>query len=306
MKRILSLSLLCLLAACDPDPKPTDPKAPASAPLAQAQALIEKQDYAGATAVLEAARGPSGEDPAIVKRLVDLYKAQNDPARAIQRARAGLDAHPDAKELYLPLANLYFSVKQIDTAQALLVEAVKRGVDDSGVELSLGACLAAKEDVPGARAAFERAEAKGADAKTVAMNLALLLVQENKPAEALAAFEAAHAKYPDMAGPKREIGRLLLAEVSAAGQAGKPLDKPKVDRAMDLLWGVKDELKNDWRMHEAMGDGWLLLGDYDASLLAYTDALKLGQNPKSVEDRYRVAKKLSIEAKAAAEQSEPK
>ncbi len=300
MKRFLTLSLLLLLAACDPDPKPEENSA-----LARAEALIGKRDYAGATALLESARQTQGEDPAVVKRLVDLYKAQGDPARAIQRARAGLEAHPEANELYVPLANLYVSIKEIESAKKLLTEARQRGIDDAAVSMLLGACLANQEDVAGARAEFERARAAGGDPKAVGMNLALLLVQENKQDQALAAFEALNAQYPDLAGAKRELARLLLADVSSRGKAGEPLDRPKIDRAMDLLWSVKDELKSDWRLHEAMGDGWLLLGDFDASLLSYTEALKLGQNPKSVEDRYRVAKTKQNEQKAAAGATQP-
>lgn len=299
MKRLLSLSLLLLLSACDPDPKVT-----VDSPLQQAEALIAKRDYPGAITVLENERRVNGEVPAVVKRLVDLYRVQGDEARAIQRARAGLEAHPDANELYLPLANLYFSIKQLDQVKPLLVEARRRGIEEAGVSLLMGACLAQQEDTAGARTEFERARAAGADEKLVAMNLGLLLIQEGKSDQALAAFEALSAKHPEMAGPKREIARLLLAQATLKGQAGEPLDRALVDRAMNLLWDVKDELKSDWRMHEAMGDGWLLLGDFDASLLAYTEALKFGRNPKSVEDRYRMAKKMQNESKQAVSKAE--
>ena len=63
------------------------------------------------------------------------------------------------------------------------------------------------------------------------------------------------------------------------------------------------ELKDDWRTAEAMGDGWLLAGDLDAALAAYTDALRFGQNPPSVEARYRVAKQAQIDAQKKAGKS---
>ena len=169
----------------------------------------------------------------------------------------------------------------------------------------MGACLGKAGDAEGARAEFERAQAAGADEKVVQMNLGLVYVQQGENAKALTAFEALSAKFPDMAGPKREIARLWLQKATTDARDSGKLDSAFVNRAMDLLWTVKDELKNDWRMFEAMGDGWLLLGEFDASIDAYTNALKLGQNPKSVEDRYRVAKQQQAEAlKAAADKAE--
>jgi Flp pilus assembly protein TadD len=300
MKRLFLLPLLLLATACDPEPQPAQ-----TTPLAQAEALKAKRDYPAAIAVLEAARQSAGEDPDVVRLLVDLYQRQGDEARAIVRAKAGLAANPDARELYVPLANLHFNIKQVDEALLVLAEARKRGIDDANVSMLMGACLANKEDIAGARQEFERARAAGAPDDRASMNLGLLLLQENKTAEALKSFEALLAKYPNMAGAKREVARLLLAGVGEQAKNGAPVDKAAVDRAMKLLVDVKDELAADWRVHEALGDGFFLEGDLESALLSYTEALKQGRNPKSVEERYRVAKKALNDRQRAAAESKP-
>jgi tetratricopeptide (TPR) repeat protein len=65
-------------------------------------------------------------------------------------------------------------------------------------------------------------------------------------------------------------------------------------------------LRDDWYLYEVMGDAWMLVGDFDAALESYTEALRLGRNPKSVEDRYRVAKQQQMaRAKEQQEQEAP-
>ncbi|MBL8858289.1 MAG: hypothetical protein JNL28_07300 [Planctomycetes bacterium] len=304
MKRLLVLLLLLSVAplqsGCDPEPVAVQ-----VTPLAQAEELIGKRDYPAAIAVLEAVRESGGHDPAVVKRLMELHKAQGDTAKGILCGRAGIAAHPEARELYAPLALFYFEVNQVDEARTLLIEARRLGVGDAEVGLPLGACLARAGDSEGARREFELAQAAGADEKVVQMNIGLLHVQQNETAKALAAFEALSAKYPALPGPKREIARLWLQQATTDARDSGKVDEALVNRAMDMLWNIKDELKTDWRMYEAMGDGWLLLGEFEASVAAYTDALRHGHNPKSVEDRYRVAKQqLNDALKAAAEAAE--
>lgn len=303
MKRLSALALLLLiLPACDPEP--AVPAAPPETPLARAEALITQRDLAGAKALLEGLREQGGDEPQVVRRLVEIYRAEGNQARAIQRARAGLVAHPEAAELYVPLAQMYVELNQLVEAEGVLAEARQRNIDAANVSLLTGACLAKRNDTRGARAEFERARTEGADEKVVLMNLGLLFVQEGQTAPALAMFEELSAKGPKMPGPKREIARLLLQQATEEAKSGANLDRAKVKRAMDLLWGVKDELAGDWRVHEAIGDGWLLEGDYEAALMSYTEALKLGQNPKSVEDRYRVAKQRQKDLQAAQQEAQ--
>ena len=304
MKRLAALALLlALLPACDPDPAvPAPPAGPTL--LEQAEGLMVKHDLAGAKAILEGLHEQGGENPVVTRRLVEIYRAEGNTARAILRARAGLAAHPEAAELYVPLAQMYLEVGQLKEAQAVLAQARERQVDDANVSLLLGACLAKNEDTRGARAEFERAAKAGADEKVVQMNLGLLLVQENQVAEATKVFEELTAKYPKMASAKRELARMLLEQVKQDAVTTKVVDRVKEKRAMDLLWAVKDELASDWRVHEAIGDGWFLEGDYDAALVSYTEALKLGQNPKSVEARYRAAKQRQQELQKAQQEVE--
>lgn len=300
MKRLLCLPLLALVFACDHGAAIPPPAQPS-----KVDALVAAHDYPAAIALLEERRLSVGEDPTLVRQLVELYRVQGDSARAIQRARAGIEAHPDAKALYVPLAKLYLQVNQYDQAKPLLLEARRLGADEAEVAVTLGSLLARTGDTVGARAEFERARTAGAEERIVQYNLGLLFVQEHELDKARAAFETLLTKSPDFAAGKRELARVLLDQVTIQGKDSTTVDRAQIDRAMDMLWSIKDQLKDDWRVQEAMGDGWLLVGDFEASVAAYTEALKLGQNPKSVEDRYRVAKQKQKDAATKAAQATP-
>jgi tetratricopeptide (TPR) repeat protein len=279
------LFALCLFA-CACHPRHQDEKDP----LAGVNALIASRDYAGAVKTLEDMRAQKGDDPQVALLLMELYDHQSDPARAILRGRAALTAHPDAKALYIPLAQHYTMAQQYTSARDLLLEARKVGVDDKDVAFQLGTCLANLNDTAGARAEYERAQAEGFDEQQVQYNLALVAVQEQDRARARTIFEGIVAKHPDYYQAKRELAHVILDQAILDSVHDPKVDVDKVNQAMNMLWDVKEKLKDDWRVCEAMGNGWFLLGDYDAALLAYTDALKFGQNPKSVEDHYRMAK----------------
>jgi tetratricopeptide (TPR) repeat protein len=291
MNRTSLLALALLLSACNPDPAgPGTAQTGTGAQLEAAEQLIQKHDYPGAIAVLEAERARVGSEPKLAQRLVDLYKAQGDPSRAILRAREAITQHPDAKTLYVPLAQLLMQVNQLAEAKDVLQKGREAGADDAQISLSLGSCLGKLGDTVGARAEFVRAGKAGLDERTVNYNLALVSLQEKQYTQARDLLEDVVKKNPDWAPAKRELGRLLL-EID-------PKDQAAVKRGMDFLWSLKDTLKDDWRVFEGMGDGFLIVGDYEAAVTAYTEALRLGQNPKSVEDRYRIAKQKLNEQRA--------
>lgn len=307
MKRFLCLSVLGLLAACDPKPS----VAPASGALDLAREKIAAKDLPGAIAVLEEARARTGDEPQIVKGLMELYVAQKDPSRAMERGRKALEAHPEWVELYLPLANIYVEsaagvapeiarTTLLDPARKLLLEGRARGLSDKDTALVLGTCLARLGDVAGARAEFERCAAAGGDERTALFNIALLALQQEDVAGAHELFRKYVEKFPDSNPGKRELARLDLQQQARLASEKGTFDTAVVKRATDVLWDLKDVLPNDWRVHEGLGDGWMLQGDFTAALVSYTEALRLGQNPKSVEERYRAAKQRADAAAAAA------
>jgi tetratricopeptide (TPR) repeat protein len=162
----------------------------------------------------------------------------------------------------------------------------------------MGSVLGRMGELDAARAEFERAGKAGVEEKLVIYNQALLLTQQDQTLKARTMFAGLVEKYPTWAPAKRE---LALADLALEKVKGESFDRAVVDRALDTLMSVKDALPNDWRLYEGIGDAWLLKGDYDASVFAYTEALRYGKNPKSVESRYVVAKKKQNEAHAQAE-----
>ena len=319
MNRLPALALCLLTLACDHDggaPTGRTPTAGGATSNGATTSTAEKERFAavservkakdipGAIQLLEAMRRTQPDDPAVALRLMELYHNQNEPAKAILRGRDALAAHPDATELYVPLAELYLRANQYELAKSVLLEARVHGVDDKEVAYRLGTVYANLDQRAEARVEYERALAAGLEERLGKYNLALLAIADQDRPRAQSILEDVVAKNPKYAAAKRELAHVVLDQAILSARESKQVDVAQINKAMDMLWGLKDELKDDWRVCEAMGDGWLLLGDYDASLAAYTEALRLGRNPKSVEERYRVAatRKKELDAqKAAAE-----
>jgi tetratricopeptide (TPR) repeat protein len=298
MNRTILLSLVLALVACSKNPDSGSGPAKPGAFAAIDEQIIKK-DYGPALEALEALRAQQGPEPEVVRRLVGIYRIQGDSSRAIVRARESLAAHPQSKSLYIPLAEIYVQVGQLQSARQTLEQARAQNVDDAQVSLNLGSVLGRMGEFDAARAEFERAGKAGVEEKLVIYNKALLLTQQNQMKTARTMFEGLAEKHPDWAPAKRELALAILA---------LDIESPaSVDRALDLLMSVKDALPGDWRLYEGMGNAWLAKGDYDASVFAFTEALRYGQNPKSVEARYVVAKRKQLEAQAqAAKEPAPK
>ncbi len=294
-------ALLCLLAfslvtlpACPEagGPKPEAARGAADR-WAQVEALVRQKEWEPAVQALEAMRTGERDDPEVILRLAEVRRLQGEQAKAILLLRGTLERQPDAAVLYLPLANLYLMLGDTAGAQAVLLRGREAGADAAQIALTLGTCLGRMDDGAGALVEFARAREAGADARLVRYNEALVLGQLGRRAESREAFEEVVRLDPAWAPGRRELARAMIE--------GAPEDRAGVERALDMLVAVSAELPEDWRVHETIGDAWLLLGDYDAAILSYTEALRLGQNPKSVEERYVAAVRRKREAAAADE-----
>lgn len=296
--RLLSLTLFSLLTACGSqcsNPSGGGAGDPGRT-LQAAEALMKKRELDAATEILmELTRAPEAE-ALVYQRLAEIHVARNDLPKAVKALREGLERPGKSPDLSLLLARILMKLEQFDDAQAALERARVDGAKDKDVSMLLGTCLGNKNDFAGAEREFQRAMDAGYDAKVVKYNLALILNQRGEFVRGKELLEAALAIDPKWADARRELAHVILLSQH---------DAASVNSALDTLIDVKDQLKDDWHVFEYIGDAWLLLGDYDASLAAYTDALRLGRNPKSVQEKYVVAKKKQKEraekAKAEAE-----
>lgn len=277
---LLALVFLAALTACEPTPTPPGPAAKGSR-WAAVEDLVRKKDLPAAYAALEAMRVPGKADADLTLRLAEVRRLQGEPVKGILLLREGLAADPKAHVLVAPLAALYLQVGDNAQARATLEQGREAGAASAELSMLLGQAYGRLDLLDLALREFDGALARGAKPHVVLYNKALILGQQRKHEEAVRALEQVVAADPNWAGAQRELARAILD--------GLPKDRAVVEAALDRLLSVQEKLPEDWRLQESIGDAWLLLGDYDASLLAYTEALRLGQNPKSVEDRYRVA-----------------
>jgi tetratricopeptide (TPR) repeat protein len=288
--RALILLSLLFPAACTRSQPPAPPAAGSA--FDEVVGLVRQKDYAQAAQKLEQMRAARGDDPEVIVRLAEVWRVQGEQAKAILLLRETLEKQPGAKILYVPLANLYLTVGTPKEARAVLEKGRAAGADSGDLSLALGICLGRLDESEAALAEFDRALAGGAERKLVLYNRGLVLGQLKRNPEARAAFEEVVRLDPTWAPGRRELARAILD--------GLPRDPKEVGRALDILVEVREKLPEDYRVDEAIGDAWLMLGDYDAALQAYTDALAKGKNPKSVEDRYRVAKLKQMDAQKQA------
>lgn len=288
--RVLGSLLLCCLAACGSQCAPNGDAAKPQGSVQAAEALMKKKELDEAATMLNELTAQPDAKPIAFQRLAEIYVARNDLAKAVKTLRAGLDRDPKAGELSLLLARIYLQkLAQFSDAKAALEQARAGGASEKDVAMLMGTCLGQQNDMEGAEREFQRALAAGAESKVVHYNLSLILIQKKDLVRAKQTLEQVLTEDPKWADAKRELAHVILLS--------QP-DAASVNKALDMLIEIKEELKSDWHLWEYMGDGWLLLGDFDASVQAYTEALRLGRNPKSVEDKYRVAKTKLNEANA--------
>ncbi|MFN0243838.1 MAG: tetratricopeptide repeat protein [Planctomycetota bacterium] len=294
MKRSLTLLsfVACLaFAGCSGDESATP--VPRANKFAEVEALARERKWGDIVDRLEQLRAAGDLESGTMRRLAEAYVLKGEPAKAIARLREAIAANPDDEKLYTMLAQHYLRLEESKQARELLETALARGLNESpDFELAYGSCLGFMDDLDGAAAAFDRAKAKGADSAAVEYNHAVLLMGKKRYQEARNIFEALLEKDPTSAKVQRELARALLV---------MSVEEPAaVNRALDLCIAAREKLPDDWRVYETIGDAWLALGDFDASIQAYTEALRLGRNPLSVEDRYREAKKQQKAAQARA------
>jgi tetratricopeptide (TPR) repeat protein len=263
----------------------------APSPFQAAKESIAKNDLAGAKSLLKASLADGRLDLDGELLLAELQRREGDASGAIMSLRATAERHANDPRSLVMLGRIYGESGQSAQALESLRAARGRGAPDQMLALDMGTALAQAGRIDEARSEFERARKSGMEPHVVDYNLGLLEVQKGDAAAALALFEAAHAANPEWGPARRELARALLLQA--------PGDTKVADRALDLLVAKLEAFKEDWRAQEAIGDAWLALGDIDAALQAYVEALRAGQNPKSVEERYRTAKLRQKERDAA-------
>jgi len=147
------------------------------------------------------------------------------------------------------------------------------------------------QDFAGAEAELERARAAGAPATDIEYNLAVLATARGDLPRAEALLQGIVERGDAPTHVLRELARARLDQ--APGSEERAIE---VRDAVNALAGVEE----DWRVWEILGDCEMVFGDAQAARLYYTYALKYGQNPPRIEDKYRrAARALQEEMEAA-------
>lgn len=304
----LSVAAVGLYASCDraSDPAPGAPVAGASsatspspggpASLAAAEALMKKRDIDGAFAMLTVLAAAPDAEPKVFQRLAEVHAARSDYSKGVLVLRKGLERHPKNGQLSYNLARLYQVLEQFELACAELDKARANGASERDVAMLYGTCLGQQNKLDEAAVEFDKALAAGAEVPTVRYNQALILSQKKEFVKAQQILEPLVAADPAFNEAKRELAHAIML-----GGA----DGASANRGLGMLMDLKEPLGGkDFHLYEYMGDGWMLLGDFDAAITCYTEALRLGKNPKAVEDKYATAakaRKKLLKEKAEAE-----
>lgn len=257
--------------------------------------LLQKRDIAGAEKLLNEMLEQHGMQPGIVMRLARVQRADGREGEAIALLRKASEANPGSPGIWYELGLIYEDIDQYPKAKEALLKAREAGAKDGTICLLLGGVLGRMGETDAAAAEFDRALAAGGEEAQIRYNQALVQFQRKDYKGARAILEALLAKHAGHDESRRELARVLLAEA--------PGDPAQVERAGALLWDIKDKFPEDMHTWELMGDYWMLKSDYVAAVAAYTEALRFGKNPPSVEQKYRVAEQARRDqAKAAGTQ----
>lgn len=292
MTRIATLSLLLLstgtwmLASCgSEEPAPPAQASAATKPaqvLERAGELARAEQVDAAAELLEDALAQHPEDDVLRVALAQAHVLREEVPSAVRLLREGLSARPASGLLAVELANVYLSVEQPGPAEQVLLAARTAGAGD-GDDLAyrLGVIHARLGRFEQAAAEFERATLAGTDPVAVGYSLSMLAVQAGRWSEASERLEGLLALDPTRMDVVRELGRARLATNRS--------DKDLARRVIADLDRVLVENPEDWYAFEILGDAYMTLEDYPAALFHYTEALRFGNNPPRVEDRYRSA-----------------
>lgn len=263
----------------------------------RASAAFERGDLKTAAHELQAQFDAGDRSIALLDELASLWQRLEEVPRAAKVLEAGLEAHPDSGTLAARLGGLWLWLGQPQKAREILEQAREKGASDAqGVALVLARVHGALGEYEGAQEEIERARAAGEDPVEVDYLEALLELARGRPERALPLFESASKGRPDDLEILRERERARLqanADDAAVAQ--------QVIGALDPLL---DETRRDWRAYMIAGDAYMVLDDPDAALAHYLKALEYGQNPPTVEERYRRAK-IASNAKLRAMGLEP-
>jgi tetratricopeptide (TPR) repeat protein len=127
-----------------------------------------------------------------------LYRAQvlnqlgrvDDAIQAYQRVLELAEGEGESSaEAYRRLGGLYLHRNQRETAQEMLIEAVRLGVEDASVFVTLGDLRSRADDLENARTDYERALTLDSDNPDIKLRLALVLRDLDLPDEAILLLE---------------------------------------------------------------------------------------------------------------------
>lgn len=278
---LLAFVLSFSLAACEEN-SGTEPAAVVTGDvsLPAAEALMKKRELDAAATMLQKIL-ESKDAPALAsQRLAEVYIVRDDLAKAVKVLRAGEERHPEAGDLPLLLAKIYQKIKQFPDMRAALDRARAAKAPEKDVAMLYATCMGQLEDLDGAAQEFEKARAAGADAKVVDYNLAIIRIQKKEYVQAKELLDAVVAADDSWTDAKRERAHVVMLTTT---------DRPSIEEQMNALVTLREAAPKDYRIYEYLGDGSLLLGDYEGGVRMYTEALRIGRNPESVQEKYRTA-----------------
>ena len=267
----LSLGLLALWSGC--------PQADAVGDIVP---LMEQGRFEEALSELELLRSQDEGGAEVVRFQAICLLALNEQPKAVRVLREGIRAFPADHELSVVLADVYLSLGQPRLAIPVLLDARERGAPDGVISVPLAVCHGHARAFERALEELERAERGGAPFADVCYNRSLILLEEGRADEARDILEQVLEQSGEHLAVLREHARALV--MTSEGE-----NDVRLDQAIVQVNQVLELRAEDWRAYEVLGDAFLAQADPVAAIAAYTEALRFGNNPLQVEDKYREA-----------------
>lgn len=285
---LLAFVLSLAFAGCEGSSGSTTGASPAGGEVSvqAAEALMKKRELEPAVAMLQQVLERPDAPPLATQRLAEIYIARDDLAKAVKVLRKGEERHPQAGDLPFLLARIYQKLNQLPDMRAALDRARAAGAPEKDVAMLYAQCLGQQGDLDGSAQEFEKARAGGADGKVVDYNLAVIQIQKKEYGKAKELLDAVVAADDTWTDAKRERAHAVILTTT---------DRPTIEEQMNALVALREAAPKDYRIYEYLGDGSLLLADYEGAVRMYTEALRLGRNPETVQEKYKTAYEKLVE-----------
>jgi tetratricopeptide (TPR) repeat protein len=239
---------------------------------------VEEKHYPEAEKRFRQYYKPGQGDVRALEGLVELYRAQNQIAKAVALLQQDLEKNPQSNEVRVLLANVAAQAGQNDLALAQYEQLARAEADSPALALRLGLAYQAKHDSARAVAEFERARKLAPQDALVYAYLGKALEDSERKPEAIAIYRQSMSLDSHNPWVKNNLAYLM------ADTGGD------LNQALRLAQEAERQQPNEASFTDTVGWVYLKKGDFASAMHVFEAVLE--KSPRNVTFRIHLAMTL--------------